>query len=477
MASKILSIIPYYGGKAKMAELICDMLDYNNTDIYIEPFGGGARVLLNKQRHKTDIYCDSSLGLNALFECLSDEEKGLQLIAELEDTEPSAELFHEAVKFRNIFDDNVETVAWNDLCSFMVKMGNKYNVENTYRDFSRSHSGQYELLKSIDELLSKLNKTELAKYRALTKIYSNPLEDDYNETVAWDNLYSFMVKMGNQYKIEDTDRVFSRMRSHSGKYKLPKSIDELLSKLNKTELAKYRALTKTHNKLLKYADTTENIAGTEYYDNIIKLAKATFIAYQLSYCGNGKGISKSKVDNVSGYHNAVERLYTALEQLEGVKTVCSDANIAFLKDINSIENTSAKITDYSMGWYLNNERVMMYLDPSYLQPSVQYKDTEKTEPCDMNCTDACRKMQDSSDKDLGAAVYKQSWSHEEHEKFLKLIRDAKCKILLSNYDVCLYNRNLSGYKNWHKMQIETTTSVASVSTKSNARTEVLWYNY
>ncbi len=45
---KTLSAFNYYGGKARMAPLICDLLDYDTTDIYIEPFGGGARTLLNK---------------------------------------------------------------------------------------------------------------------------------------------------------------------------------------------------------------------------------------------------------------------------------------------------------------------------------------------------------------------------------------------------------------------------------------------
>ena len=52
MSRKLLSPFGFYGGKSKMAVTICSMIDYNNTDIYIEPFGGACRVLLNKKPHK-----------------------------------------------------------------------------------------------------------------------------------------------------------------------------------------------------------------------------------------------------------------------------------------------------------------------------------------------------------------------------------------------------------------------------------------
>ena len=58
MRTNPLSIVPYYGGKAKMASFIADMLEYKDTSLYIEPFGGGCRTLLNKPRHEKEIYND-----------------------------------------------------------------------------------------------------------------------------------------------------------------------------------------------------------------------------------------------------------------------------------------------------------------------------------------------------------------------------------------------------------------------------------
>ena len=61
-AKKVLSPFPYYGGKARMCGRICSLLDYDTTELYIEPFGGGCRTLLNKRRHAEEIYNDFSYG-------------------------------------------------------------------------------------------------------------------------------------------------------------------------------------------------------------------------------------------------------------------------------------------------------------------------------------------------------------------------------------------------------------------------------
>ena len=99
-------------------------------------------------------------------------------------------------------------------------------------------------------------------------------------------------------------------------------------------------------------------------------------------------------------------------------------------------------------WYRTNEDAMLYLDPSYLKV-----DDEK--------------------QNLGK-VYRMSYEYEEHEKLLAelLKSDTRAKILISNYDVELYNRNLS---EWKKTYYRTYTGVGSK--KSNRRVEVLWQNY
>lgn len=86
MSRKVLSAFPYYGGKAALAPVICDMLDYSHANIFIEPFGGGARVLLNKPRHPVEIYNDASAGLCAFMRCMSDPQTAREVIRRLYDT-------------------------------------------------------------------------------------------------------------------------------------------------------------------------------------------------------------------------------------------------------------------------------------------------------------------------------------------------------------------------------------------------------
>lgn len=100
MGMDILSPFSFYGGKAKMASLICRMLDYDNTDIYIEPFGGACRVLLNKPRHEVEIYNDFGIGLYEFFFAMSKPELSEKVISALYDVKPDKELFYEMKRYK-----------------------------------------------------------------------------------------------------------------------------------------------------------------------------------------------------------------------------------------------------------------------------------------------------------------------------------------------------------------------------------------
>ena len=101
-----LSLFSYFGGKARFCKEIAELLDYDHTGVYIEPFGGAASVLLNKPTHGTEIYSDVSRGLVALMTYLSDPEKAPELIDSLYDTVYSVDCFNEYLEYRNSIDDN-----------------------------------------------------------------------------------------------------------------------------------------------------------------------------------------------------------------------------------------------------------------------------------------------------------------------------------------------------------------------------------
>lgn len=66
MGSSRLNLSNYMGGKWYMINEIVSRLDYSKR-CYVELFGGSAKVLLNKPRHKVEIYNDSYFEIYNLF--------------------------------------------------------------------------------------------------------------------------------------------------------------------------------------------------------------------------------------------------------------------------------------------------------------------------------------------------------------------------------------------------------------------------
>lgn len=89
--SRIRPPFKYYGGKYYLCKwIISNMPDHS---IYIEPFGGGASVLLNKPKTKKEIYNDLNADVSNLMRLIRDEKK--LLISELKKIPCEEEVFYE----------------------------------------------------------------------------------------------------------------------------------------------------------------------------------------------------------------------------------------------------------------------------------------------------------------------------------------------------------------------------------------------
>lgn len=454
MVLKSLTPFPYYGGKARMAPLICDMLDYRNTDIYIEPFGGAARTLLNKSRHKIEIYNDSSAGLCAFMRVMSNKDTANELINKLYETEHSVEEFYHALMIRNEAEDHLIDELKRQAFLYVKQLFFKYNSnelkllkENIKRKKVNGIEEAYKMLLSRNILENK----ELVILEEFKNLFDN-YKDIYRSIVLRSYKQFYKINF-EEFKKSTIEVVNEKISVYLEKLKLVDNEDEhdktvLGKKVKKLEEVlpsiynmKLFDIDKSIKKKLKER-SYKQACKTAYYEtsnnhddaNIdeMDLAVATYVIYSQSRDGMGKDWSSAKYRSTDSYYNNISRLYDIAERLEGVHVSQADA-LSYVLDSP----------------YINNERVMLYLDPSYLDPK-------------------------NEEKNLGT-LYKDSFDREDHEVLLKAIYRAKCKILISNYDVELYNRYLNRDNGWSRTEFKTNTTVGNK--KDNTRIEVLWYNY
>jgi DNA adenine methylase len=103
MTNKMRPALRYYGGKWKMAPWIISHLPEHR--IYVEPFGGGASVLLRKPRSNSEVYNDIDAEVHNVFVQLRDNGQELKRLLSLtpfsrlefeEAHEPAAEPIEQA---------------------------------------------------------------------------------------------------------------------------------------------------------------------------------------------------------------------------------------------------------------------------------------------------------------------------------------------------------------------------------------------
>jgi DNA adenine methylase len=129
------------GGKTRSVKFILDLLPA--SDIYAEPFGGSAAVMLAKPPSKLDVYNDRFTGVAAFYKCLADAKLFNALLERLEVGLHSREYFEWCKETWAQCEDDVERAArwyimqrtsfgalgrnWGRNINPMVNTGNKYH--------------------------------------------------------------------------------------------------------------------------------------------------------------------------------------------------------------------------------------------------------------------------------------------------------------------------------------------------------------
>jgi DNA adenine methylase len=105
-----LSLVRWAGGKGKQLNDLLPLIPH--TKIYVEPFGGGCSVLLNRERSEVEVYNDLDAALVGLFEVLRDDMQAAEFARIVDLTPYSREVFESCLSFEGIADPVRRAVAF-----------------------------------------------------------------------------------------------------------------------------------------------------------------------------------------------------------------------------------------------------------------------------------------------------------------------------------------------------------------------------
>ncbi|WP_169008440.1 DNA adenine methylase [Faecalispora jeddahensis] len=462
----VLSIAPYYGGKARMAHFICDRINYSDTDIFVTPFGGMCRVLLNKARHQIDCYNDYNPGLYALITILSNRDTAYELIHRLyTETNYSKEEFDKQKSVYDMATKSFEVQEKNTLKKLLISHD---IVEPIHAN--RLLSSIYQEATKEDKDADKDETDRELDIRKKSKSKEQPPKEKSSVIRDAEKKLKAVIKEDNAFKGQ-----FERILANWILAAEMKMQDESVA-LDKLD-GSYES---------RELDWPQN-AGVDVSD--MDLAVATYYVFQCSRDGMGQAFSEHKFKTTEQYLQRVMNLYDCAEQLEGVRTFQIDA-MAFCRwlpliDVDGTEVFNQLPVEFQQfNDWLFNSRVMMLCDPSYISPTEEKKllkgiDVDDIKVDENSISSKIKERnknegQTGQPKNLGGP-YAASFTYEDHERFLRYIQKAKCKLMVCNYDLQLYNKYLTPSEGWRREEFFTTTSVGGKA--DNSRVEVIWYNY
>jgi len=130
----------YPGGKSRSVESILPRLPY--TDVYIEPFGGSAAVLLSRRSSKFEVFNDRYAGVVAFYRCMQHADKLAALLKRLELTVHAREEFvYAKANWQKVEDDVERAALWYYMSTF--------SFASLGRNFGRSTSAKSPMSEKI----------------------------------------------------------------------------------------------------------------------------------------------------------------------------------------------------------------------------------------------------------------------------------------------------------------------------------------
>jgi len=176
---KMRAPFPWFGGKGnlKIKNAILELIPAHTH--YVEPFGGGASILIAKEPCKVEVYNDVNRGVVIFFRVISDVEYFAKFMAKASLLPVSRELYEEYMRTWPAIHDPVEqAVRWYYIAqqSFGGMFGNAWgsSVNSSTRGMAQTTSSwrsSFENLPKVHERMQRVQ-IECSDWRDILKRYS-----------------------------------------------------------------------------------------------------------------------------------------------------------------------------------------------------------------------------------------------------------------------------------------------------------------
>ena len=178
---KLRAPFPWFGGKGgfKIKSAILELIPPHTR--YVEPFGGGASILISKEPCEVEVYNDVNRGVVNFFRVISDVDYFGKFMARAALLPVSRELYEEYMRTWPAIHDPVEqAVRWYYIArqSFGGMFGNAWGtvVNSSTRGMAQTTASWRSSFENLPEVHERMQRVQIecADWRDILKRYSGP---------------------------------------------------------------------------------------------------------------------------------------------------------------------------------------------------------------------------------------------------------------------------------------------------------------
>lgn len=176
-----LTAFPWFGGKAspKIHKALISLMPPHTR--YVEPFGGGASILLNKTPAEVEVYNDVNRGLVNLFRVLADADYFAKFLARVSLLPVSRELYEEHARtWAGLHEPVEQAVRWYYVArqSFGGEFGKSWSstVNTATRGMAQTAAGWKSALEALPEIHKRMQRVQIecSDWRKILERYAGP---------------------------------------------------------------------------------------------------------------------------------------------------------------------------------------------------------------------------------------------------------------------------------------------------------------